>query len=126
MKLRMPCLALDPETRLQIVFPLQTAVPGGASRKRRHREHERQARKPPPDAGLTDASEGRLFELRKRGFNRLYQTGQVFEFSTPESLLDIDFDQPVFMLVDRLGSFGRSRAPASWMRWRPLSGNAAK
>ncbi len=26
----------------------------------------------------------------------------MFEFSTPESLLDIDFDQPVSMLVDRL------------------------
>ena len=42
-----------------------------------------------------------LFELRKKGFNRLYQNGRVFEFSTPESLLDIDFAQPLFILVDR-------------------------
>jgi excinuclease ABC subunit A len=35
-----------------------------------------------------------LFDLRKRGFNRLYQDGRTFEFSTPESLLDIDFKQP--------------------------------
>jgi excinuclease ABC subunit A len=42
-----------------------------------------------------------LFELRKKGFNRLYQKAQVFEFSTPESLLDIDFSQPLFILVDR-------------------------
>ena len=28
--------------------------------------------------------------------------GEIFEFSTPESLLDIDFAQPVFVLVDRL------------------------
>ena len=44
----------------------------------------------------------RLFELRQRGFNRLYQNGQIFEFSTPESLLDVNFTQPVFLLVDRL------------------------
>ena len=43
-----------------------------------------------------------LFDLRKRGFTRLYQNGRVFEFSTPESLLEIDFAQPVFVLVDRL------------------------
>ena len=43
-----------------------------------------------------------LFELRKKGFNRLYQAGRLFEFSTPESLLDINFAKPVFVLVDRL------------------------
>jgi excinuclease ABC subunit A len=49
----------------------------------------------------TEALRDHLFELRKKGFNRLYQKGRVFEFSTPESLLDIDFTQPVFILVDR-------------------------
>ena len=43
-----------------------------------------------------------LFELRKKGFNRLFQAGKIFEFSTPESLLDVDFSKPVFLLVDRL------------------------
>jgi excinuclease ABC subunit A len=43
-----------------------------------------------------------LFDLRKAGFNRLYQRGEVFEFSTQESLLDINFSEPVFVLVDRL------------------------
>ena len=43
-----------------------------------------------------------LFELRKKGFTRLFQTGRIFEFSTPESLLDIDFSQPVLVLVDRI------------------------
>jgi excinuclease ABC subunit A len=43
-----------------------------------------------------------LFTLRGKGFNRLFQHGQTFEFSTPESLLDIDFGQPLFVLVDRL------------------------
>ncbi len=50
----------------------------------------------------TDALRDHLFELRKKGFNRLFQGGRLFEFSTPESLLDIDFTKPVFMLVDRL------------------------
>jgi excinuclease ABC subunit A len=49
----------------------------------------------------TEALRDHLFELRKKGFNRLYQNGRVFEFSTPESLLDIDFKQPLFILVDR-------------------------
>jgi excinuclease ABC subunit A len=44
----------------------------------------------------------RLAELRSRGFNRLWQKGSVFEFSTPESLLDIDWDQPVYVLADRI------------------------
>src|SRR5579862_7424113 len=50
----------------------------------------------------TDALRDKLFDLRKRGFNRLYQGGKIFEFSTPESLLDLDFSKPVFILVDRL------------------------
>ncbi len=51
---------------------------------------------------ISDAIKERLFELRKRGFNRLFQNGRVFEFSTPESLLDINFAEPVFGLIDRL------------------------
>jgi excinuclease ABC subunit A len=43
-----------------------------------------------------------LVNLRKRGFNRLYQDGRVFEFSTPEDLLDMDFSKPAYVLVDRL------------------------
>jgi len=43
-----------------------------------------------------------LAELRSRGFNRLWQNGAVFEFSTPESLLDIDWEQPVYVLADRI------------------------
>ncbi len=49
----------------------------------------------------TESLRDHLFELRKKGFNRLYQKARVFEFSTPESLLDIDFSEPVFILVDR-------------------------
>ncbi|MGH9569757.1 MAG: excinuclease ABC subunit UvrA, partial [Candidatus Angelobacter sp.] len=53
----------------------------------------------------------RLFDLRRKGFNRLFQKQSLFEFSTPESLLDIDFNQPVYVLVDRVvvGPDQRSR-----------------
>jgi excinuclease ABC subunit A len=54
----------------------------------------------PPDESLKP----RLFTLRQQGFNRLYQAGRVSEFSTPESLLDIDFAKPVYILVDRLAA----------------------
>ena len=50
----------------------------------------------------TEALRDHLFDLRKKGFNRLLQNGRTFEFSTPESLLDIDFSQPLFALVDRI------------------------
>ena len=50
----------------------------------------------------TEALRDHLFDLRKKGFNRLFQNGRTFEFSTPESLLDIDFKQPLFALVDRI------------------------
>jgi excinuclease ABC subunit A len=59
----------------------------------------------PPTGGTappTDELKPRLFALRQRGYNRLYQQGRAFEFSTPESLLDVDFSQPVYILVDRL------------------------
>jgi excinuclease ABC subunit A len=66
---------------------------------------------------LTDALRDRLGELRRRGFNRLWQLesgagprGKIVEFSTPESLLELDFvaaegdnpERPIFVLVDRL------------------------
>jgi excinuclease ABC subunit A len=94
-------LALDPDTRVQVVFPLQTVVaaPQEAEKKTTRGRKKKAAE---PGSGLTDQIKARLFDLRKAGFNRLYQSGQVFEFSTPESLLDIRFDQPVYMLVDRL------------------------
>ncbi len=59
----------------------------------------------PRDSGavaISDFLKHHLFLLRQRGFNRLFQGDKVFEFSTPESLLDIDFSKPVFILVDRL------------------------
>ncbi|MGH9719743.1 MAG: excinuclease ABC subunit UvrA [Bryobacteraceae bacterium] len=49
-----------------------------------------------------DGVRERLFDLRKKGFTRLYQAGHIFEFSTPESLLEIDFARPLFVLADRI------------------------
>jgi len=46
---------------------------------------------PAGEHGSTQALRDHLFELRKKGFNRLFQAGRLFELSTPESLLDVDF-----------------------------------
>lgn len=51
---------------------------------------------------LTQALQMRLLRLRTSGFNRLYQVGRIVEFSTPESLLELDFSLPVFVLLDRI------------------------
>jgi excinuclease ABC subunit A len=104
-------LALEPDTRIQVVFPLQSAAAVPKEPEKKTARPRKSSKKTVvPDSGLTDQIKARLFELRKAGFNRLYQSGQVFEFSTPESLLDIRFDQPVFMLVDRLTVSAESRS----------------
>jgi len=111
-------LAIGEGTRLNALFPLQGALPPAAPQEAapgKKRPEDRSAGVPPAVAGasrprrksdpepiLSEQLRTRLFELRQRGFNRLYQSGQIFEFSTPESLLDVDFNQPVFVLVDRL------------------------
>jgi len=68
-----------------------------------------------PALNLTDTLKERLAELRRRGYNRLYQQigdqpGKIVEFSTPESLLELDFTQPIFALIDRLAISSDSRA----------------
>ena len=92
-------LAMPEGTRFNVLFPLFTAPPPAEPEKKKGRKPKKAAA--PQQDELTKA---RLFELRKRGFNRLFQTGQVFEFSTPESLLDIDFTKPVYLLVDRIAT----------------------
>jgi excinuclease ABC subunit A len=92
-------LALGEGTRLNVFFPIQTHVPAAEEKGLK----KSRARKKSAESTLpSDAIKTRLFDLRKRGFNRLFQKGQAFEFSTPESLLDINFSEPVFGLVDRL------------------------
>ncbi|MGA8439916.1 MAG: excinuclease ABC subunit UvrA [Candidatus Sulfotelmatobacter sp.] len=104
-------LGLGPQTRVQVVFPLRAALPGPAeSAKKGARGRKAGKKGEAADSGLTEQVKARLFDLRKAGFNRLYQGGEVFEFSTPESLLDVDFDQPVFILVDRLAVSADARS----------------
>ena len=71
-----------------------------------------------PAFDITDALKERLAELRRRGYNRLWQadadpnsSGKIVEFSTPESLLELDFAaaartdetaRPIYVLADRL------------------------
>ena len=121
-------LALDSETRVQVLFPLQRAGSQGQDLGAKAERVSRTKKSPPFDklragflpkpgrsgapaaAAPSESLKIRLFDLRKAGFNRLYQSGQVFEFSTPESLLDINFEQPVFILVDRLTVSAEARS----------------
>jgi excinuclease ABC subunit A len=103
-------LALPEGTRLNVLFPVSHTAPAQSEKKKprgRKAREEAQAAAQAAETALRD----RLFDLRRKGFNRLYQNGRLFEFSTPESLLDIDFRQPVYVLADRIvtGPDQRSR-----------------
>jgi len=114
-------LALAPGTRFYILFQVTPGtsalrVPAVADhgRKRSGRSSGKQdakesGRAEPSPTHLDEALKARLFALRQSGFNRLYQNGRVFEFSTPESLLEIDFTLPAFVLVDRLAVSAEAR-----------------
>jgi excinuclease ABC subunit A len=96
-------LALQPGRRFYVLYLLRmpAADPSAAGK--------RTSRKKP--APLTqEALRLILAELQKRGFNRLYQDGRVHEFSSPETLLDVDFAKPVWVLVDRLAVNPESRS----------------
>ncbi len=104
-------LALGAGTRLQVFFPLQTNAPALSEAQVKTAARSRKSKSPhlskagtsgATTTAIPDTLKTRLFDLRKAGFNRLYQAGQIFEFSTPESLLDVNFAEPVFVLVDRL------------------------
>jgi excinuclease ABC subunit A len=81
--------------RFYVLYQLRIAAaqPAGKPRKK----ESKKSTAPAPDQ-LRLA----LLDLQKRGFNRLYQDGRVHEFISPESLLDVDFTKPVYVLVDRL------------------------
>ncbi len=98
-------LALQEGTRLNVLFPLQGHAPVPAENVK---GKARQKKGVP--APLDDLLKARLSDLREKGFNRLYQNGKIFEFSTPESLLDINFAEPVFLLVDRIAVSAEIRA----------------
>jgi excinuclease ABC subunit A len=81
--------------RFYVLYQLRIAAPQPAAKPRK--AERKKSTEPAPDQ-LRLA----LLDLQKRGFNRLYQDGQVHEFISPESLLDVDFKKPVYVLVDRL------------------------
>ncbi|MGB8260639.1 MAG: excinuclease ABC subunit UvrA [Terracidiphilus sp.] len=110
-------LALGEGTRLNALFPVRHAEPAAEEPKPARRTTKPAARStakstahPESASPLTEALKARLVELRSSGFNRLYQQGQIFEFSTPESLLDLDFTLPVFVLLDRIVVSAENRA----------------
>ena len=99
-------LSLGEGARIQVLFPLHTAPVHPAQPEAKTRGRKKKA----TEVAQQDLLKTRLFELRQRGFGRLYQNSQVFEFSTPESLLDVDFTQPVFVLVDRMSVSADARS----------------
>jgi excinuclease ABC subunit A len=93
-------LALGDGARLTVLFPVRGGAAPPAEQKTEKKRPAKQSS--PKTEQLAATIKDRLFQLRKNGFNRLFQNGQIFEFSTPESLLGIDFNQPLFVLVDRI------------------------
>ncbi len=106
-------LALGEGTRLNALFPVVNATPSpevagtAAAKTAKAAGRAKSAAKSKPvvnggDSPHTETLKARLTELRSSGFNRLWQQGKIVEFSTPESLLDLDFTLPVFVLLDRI------------------------
>ncbi len=85
-------LGLAAGRRFLVLYKLQLGEPAAARPAKGHK-----LQKPSGDA-VRQA----LSNLQKRGFNRLYQDGRLYEFSSPETLLELDFSQPAFVVVDRL------------------------
>jgi excinuclease ABC subunit A len=102
-------LAMGEGTRLNALFPVMaatraesgTAVEKTSGRPGRSTGKAKSASKA-GDSQSGEALKARLTELRSGGFNRLWQQGKVVEFSTPESLLDLDFGAPLYVLLDRI------------------------
>jgi excinuclease ABC subunit A len=93
-------MALPAGRRFYVLYELKLDASGSAQTAAPGREHRPpKARKAVSEAEMVREA---LVSLRKRGFNRLWQAGRVFEFSAPEELLEVDFTKPVYVLVDRL------------------------
>jgi len=95
-------LDLGEGTRLHALFPILTHGPAGEEKGAKKSRAKKKSTESRSSDAISEVTRARLYDLRKRGFNRLFQNGQVFEFSTPESLLDVNFSEPLFGLVDRL------------------------
>jgi excinuclease ABC subunit A len=124
----------EPATRVYALFPIQRRevklqpmqgpaispeeIAPAPAPKKTTKKSAKSKKEIAPSFDLTDALKERLAELRRRGYNRLWQAdadpgsqGKIVEFSTPESLLELDFAaaartdetaRPIFVLADRL------------------------
>ncbi|MGB6692899.1 MAG: excinuclease ABC subunit A, partial [Terracidiphilus sp.] len=104
-------LALGEGTRLNVLFPVMASTPAEAEASMSPAKAGGRAAKPAgkakasakaSESPYTESLRARLTDLRSSGFNRLWQQGKIVEFSTPESLLELDFTLPVFVLLDRI------------------------
>ncbi len=109
-------LALGEGTRLQVLFPVAVSTPAEPAAAtetkpaRKARTGKSKTTTLTADSLHAETLKARLAELRAAGFNRLYQQGKIVEFSNPESLLDLDFTLPVFVLLDRIVVNDENRA----------------
>jgi excinuclease ABC subunit A len=94
-------LSLAPGRRFYVLYELRIAQAQLAATRRGKK-------KPAPPS--PDALRNALSDIQKRGFNRLYQDDRLHEFSSPETLLDVEFTRPVYVVVDRLAVSPDSRA----------------
>ena len=97
-------LGLGEDTRLNVLFPVRT--PQGTiieeAENPRGRPRKRKESATPASLQAEDLVKATLFDLRKKGFQRLLQEGRFFEFSTPESLIDLKLEEPIWVLADRI------------------------
>jgi excinuclease ABC subunit A len=98
-------LSLAPGRRFYVLYQLRIAAPQSAAPTAR-----KLLPKKKPAAPSQESVRNALIDIQKRGFNRLYQDGRLHEFSSPETLLDVDFSKPVWVVVDRLSVSAESRA----------------
>jgi excinuclease ABC subunit A len=91
-------LSVGAGRRFYVMYQLRVAAPHAAAAGK----GKKAAAKKNESGTAGDAVRLALLDLQKRGFNRLCQAEQVHEFVTPESLLDVDFKKPVYVLVDRM------------------------
>jgi excinuclease ABC subunit A len=106
-------LTLAPGRRFYVLYQLRVGATHSATITPVVAAGTAALRRPPKKkiaAPPQDALRLALLDLQKRGFNRIYQNGRMHEFSTPESLLDVDFSKPAYVVVDRLAVNPESRA----------------
>ena len=91
-------LSLPEGTRLFIFFPFATCrkqleLKSASTTEKKRRRSQTAER---------EINRQVLLDLRKHGFNRLYQNQRIIELSDPEALLSLNFSEELLVLADRL------------------------